>query len=168
MRCKNSGKIRAYLDNELAQKEKVNIEMHLKKCEVCQGILSEEKNSLKYVRSRLKLIDPTSAPQSTPDIRIEPVKMRFSIKNLFLASVRIPAMALILLGFIVLFMSFMLFAKERISITSIYSRSIETNENTITFTAANFIQLIPLNKELKDFKPIQNPHIFVLKEVGEK
>ncbi len=65
-------------------------------------------------------------------------------------------------------MSFILLAKERISITSIYSRSIETNENTLTFTTDNFIQLIPLNTELKDFKPIQNPQILVLKEVKEK
>jgi hypothetical protein len=168
MRCINSGKIRAYLDNELAEKEKVSIEMHLKKCEGCQRILRDEKNNLQYVRSRLKLIDPPSVPQLTPDIRIEPVKMRFSIKNLFHASVRIPAVALIILGFIVLFMSFMLFAKEKISITYIYPRSNETKEDALTFSTDNFIQLIPLNTEIKDFKPIQNPHIFVLKEVGEK
>ena len=168
MRCINSGKIRAYLDNEMTDKKKVSIEMHLKKCEVCQRILRDEKNNLQYVRSRLKLIDPASAPQLTPNIRIEPVKMRFSIKNFFLTTVRIPAMALIILGSIVLFMSFILLARERTTITSKYFRSIETKEDTLTFTTDNYIQLIPLNTELKDFKPIQNPQIFVLKEVEER
>lgn len=168
MRCIKSGKIRAYLDNEMTDKKKVSIEMHLKKCEMCQKMLKDEKNNLQYMKSRLKLIDPVVTPQLAPNIKTLPVKKRLSIKNLFLTSVRIPAIALVILGSIALFMSFIVLAREGITIPSKYLRSIEAKENTLTFTADNFIQLIPLNTNLKDFKPIQNPQIFVLKEVEER
>lgn len=168
MKCLKREKIRAFIDNELSAREKKRVENHLSGCSKCQKELKKAEEEIQFIQRQLEFLNPKTVPEYTPLLFSKKEKrgeLRILFKRFIFSSVRVPAILLVVIISLALLMSFMLFAKNVSTIPPGYSQSPEAKKSTLNFVTDDFIQSISLDIDLRKFKPIKNPRIFVLKEV---
>lgn len=171
MKCLKKEEIRAFLDNEFFQKEKKKIEKHLSECPKCQNIKKEIKEEINFVELKMTLLNPKTIPQERP-FDLERVKReekkQLSLKRFVLSPIKVPAGVLHLLGTVILVL-FIMFISKSVKSTSMKSLQLaDSGRCDLVFFYANKIQAISLNLDLSEFRPNENPRIFILREEEER
>ena len=155
MKCLNDAIIRAFLDEELAEKKKRRVEAHLQKCQACRARLQETRKRILHIRSCLARLEPETVP-IPPEMVIATQKWDTLIKQWLLVSVRVPAGILVLFVILSLTLSMVLFAKIK--------KEPEASSGIIYFFSEKRMKSIRVDHNIKDLQPIKNPRVFLLRE----
>jgi len=167
MKCLKKEKIRTFIDHELTLSETKRVKRHISECSYCQNTLQKVGEEIKLTQRKIELLNPETVPEHSPCLlgEREERKCQFTFKKFILSPIRVPAVVLVFIISLVLVMSFMLFAKNLREVSPRYLQSPEAKKNTMNFIMEDFVQSISLSVESEEMKPIENPRIFVLKEL---
>lgn len=168
MKCLKKEILTRYADNELPEARRNAVESHLEECTVCQKTLAIVKQETAFVGNKLDILRPedVTVPVFHPTMaaaRREKKHRPHSIKDMFNSSIRIPIPAMAIMIIMVIFMGLLLFLQNR-KIEKLES-PLHMKQPALYILSENKLQTINLDKkELKGFKPIKKPKIFVNKE----
>ncbi len=170
MKCLKKKNIREFLDGEVTLKERGKIEGHLSLCPKCKKALKKTEEEIHFVKDQMECLAPLTIPYQIPIFAKEikdKEKIRPSLKRLVLFPVRIPAFVLILMGVLILAMAVVLFSKNLKWSQHEFLRIPKSEESTLCISFEKGAQFISLDLDLSQFKPIEDPQIIVLREVGK-
>jgi predicted anti-sigma-YlaC factor YlaD len=157
--------LQEYLDGELPEAQSRRVEKHLTGCKKCSQRLADSKAQNNLVRKRLSLLDPVeipAAPAISPGIWRYELPRKSEIKRLFAATIRVPAAAV---ATAVLFVAgFFLGITLRSRGEGGPVPRGETKSTPFYVSTADHVQVLSLNWDLTDYKPIEHPRIIVIKE----
>lgn len=167
MACIKRGALQELVDGELPEKEKQSVARHLKACQKCREVVERIIADRDFLREKMKSLDPAKVPQlvftSNQESRQREPRISFVLK-LLQKSVRIPAGAIILAGLVFTGLLLGLFAQNRHLVKTEGTPSKEGPQTILYVSSGSSIQAYPLDLDLDDYQPIQNPNIILLRE----
>jgi anti-sigma factor RsiW len=162
--------IRSYIDRELSGKKRKEVEKHLDICPKCQSCLKNASQNIDFIKKQLSFLAPEKIPSSIPQIlkKIERKEVSRSFLYRFIfSSVRVPSLVLVIAGFIILTLSALVYSgnikTEKLKPQLVMN---ETKGRIEMFSPMG-VRSIPLDFEIGEFTPIENPNILVLREDEE-
>lgn len=170
MKCLNKTTLTLYVDNELPEHQRNEIDTHLHSCPKCQRLLREIKTEIEFTGAKLELLRPESIPDSTfiPSSAAAAFKRKpgifTGIKDMLKTSVRIPVPTFAILAAVFVLMAVGLFIQNQ-KISELKSPLMAAKRQpTLYMVSENKIHSVPLEADLTGFQPIAKPKVFVAKE----
>jgi anti-sigma factor RsiW len=167
MTCIKRGTLQELVDGELTEKAKQPVARHLKGCQKCREVLERIKADRDFLREKMRSLDPAKVPQldfmSNQESRQREPHISFVLAFLQ-KPIRIPAGAVILAGLVFAGLVLGLFAQNRHLAKTKVSPSKKGPRTILYVSSGGSIQSFPLDLDLDDYKPIQNPNVILLKE----
>lgn len=170
MKCPNRGQLQGLIDDALPKKRKNAIEAHLRHCQKCQSELDTMRSSLLLVKEELKGLDPRTVPAKLFDpSRVEyPDQSQYSaFLRVIRASVRVPAVSLILGAVAIIGLTFSLFLTHRQLMNlrlAAEGPKPKSASETIFISSPSRYQAYKLDIKLDDYRPIRDPQVVLFKE----
>jgi len=152
--------IQAFLDQELSDKEKNLVEIHLSACSGCRSKLQRAASERNWIMSELALLNPDRIPpRANLTVHSKEIGKNRFMKKFIFAPVKVPSFSLIVLGSIIIILAGLLyFEKSKIHAFD-HGQPQESNENIVTIIADNEIESIPFIISSKNFVPLKEPRI---------
>lgn len=170
MKCLNKTTLTLYVDNELPEHLRNEIDLHLHSCPKCQRLLREIKTEIEFTGAKLELLKPETIPDGTfisPPAAAAPTRkpgIFTGIKEMLKTSVRIPVPTFAVLAAVFVLMAVGLFIQNQ-KISRLKSPFLAAKRQpTLYMVSENKIQSVPLEADLSGFQPIAKPKVFVAKE----
>lgn len=167
MACIKRGTLQELVDGELPEKAKQPVAKHLKACQKCRGVVEKIEADRDFLRKIMESLEPAKLPQlvfeSNQERRQREPRLSF-VLTLLRKSVRIPTAAVILAGLVFTGLLLGLFAQSRHLAKAEGVPSKEGPQTILYVSSGGSIQAYPLDLNLDDYRPIQNPNIILLKE----
>lgn len=155
--------ILAFINKELRGKQRKKAKEHLSSCSECQTQQKLIMAERQLVKERIDLLTPEVTSHIPPfvfdEINAEICGETF-FQRMILASVKVPAVILILAGAAFLAMSIFLFSKKVEPTISDKRYEIETEQ--LILVCQESMTSFPINIKLTGFRPIDNPKILVI------
>ena len=161
--------LRSYLDRELSEKKRIEVEAHLADCPICRDKLQGLQAAADQVRITWELLATSQIPP--PGLGIVPAHLKVkSVRPLFrrliISHVRVPSIVLILMSFLMIVLAGMVYLGKNQSRENAVSPVAESHREYLTVFSPNGVESFPVDFSLSRFEVVQNPIIMVIKEMA--
>jgi hypothetical protein len=157
--------IRSYIDRELSEIKRKEVEKHLNECPKCQSYLKNASQNIDFIKKQLNFLAPEKIPSQIPPLPAQAEKSasRSFLYRLIFSTVRVPSVVLVIAGLIITTLSVLVYSgnikTEKLKPQLVMN---ETKGRIEMFSPMG-VRSIPLDFEIGEFTPIENPNILVLK-----
>lgn len=169
MKCPKKEKLRAFIDRELTLSETKNVQRHISECSRCRRILQEAEEEIQITQRNIEFLNPETIPECPPCLlnQREREKGRIPFRKFILTPIKVPAGVLALIISLLLGMSFMSLARSPKEVSLGSLPRAKEKKATLSVYAEGFVQSISLSSDAKEIQPVENPRVYVLKEVAK-
>jgi hypothetical protein len=166
MRHLRKNTIRSFIDRELSENRRKDVETHLGECPRCQSLVENVSREIDFVKKQIDYLAPEEIPSQIPPLPGQSEKKGTSAPffyRLIFSSVRVPSVVLIMTGSIILILSVLLYSGSIKAEKYKPQHVIKETISMIELISPTEVDLIPLDFEISEFTLIENPNILVLR-----
>ena len=167
MKCLKRKKIQAFIDNELPLKERGKFEKHISDCSTCKRRLNSVQKKIDFIKSGLESLNPITIPQIDGLDRMQQKGKKWlksPIRKFVFSTVKIPVLALVVLGIMNLTLFGMIVSNILTSGEFDASPIKGLKEDALYLHVQDSVHIVPVDFDLSTFSPIKNPNIVVLSQ----
>lgn len=162
--------IRSFIDLELSENKREDVEKHLGECPRCQNLVKNARQNIDFIKEQIDFLAPEEIPSQIPPLLSQSEKKETSMPffyRLIFSSVRVPSFVMIITGSIILTLSVLLYSGSLKAEKFKSQHVIKETKGRIEMITPMGVELIPLDFKISEFTPIENPNILVLREAKE-
>ncbi len=158
--------IRSFIDRELSEIKRKEVEKHLGECQRCQNLVKNANQEIKFIKKQIDFLAPEETPSQIPPLLGQREKKETSMPffhKLIFSSVRVPSIVLIMTGSIILTLSVLLYSGSLKAEKYKPRHAMKKTKSRIEMISPTGVESILLDFKISEFTPIENPNILVLR-----
>jgi anti-sigma factor RsiW len=165
MKCISEKLLQEYLDGEVPENKRGQVELHLSRCAVCRRKAASLRASRDFVVDRLRLLDTAEIP-STPPLDLAEAQSKQPqgpfFRWFFGLRIRMPLAAAAAVG---MFLAGLLLGSIRYRQKAVLSDSSSHEGSSVLYVASsNAIMALPFELNLAKYRPLDQPRLIITQE----
>lgn len=157
--------LQEYLDDELLEPQSYRVKKHLTECKKCSQRLADLKAQNDLVRKKLSLLNLAEIPAAqdiSPAIGRYEISRKSQLHRIFAATIRVPTAAVAMTVLFVAGLSLGMALRSRSEGARVWGGG--TKSTPLYVSTANDVQVLSLNWDITDYKPVEHPQSIIFKE----
>lgn len=167
MKCLEDGRLQAYIDGELADAARADLDRHLDGCPACREKLAHLRSAGERAKARISSLDPARIP-APPPLRTgkprRPSRTWPFWRRLGTSSIRVPAAAAAMAALFALGLALGTILTSARGVTEQTRFARRAEAAGLSLQGARSLQVSSLSLDLEKYRPVADPKIFTIKE----